>query len=45
VEWIDLAQDKIQWQDLLNTTINLRDLQKAGKSLTISATISFKRWF
>jgi hypothetical protein len=24
VDWIDLAQDKEQWRDLVNTVVNLR---------------------
>jgi hypothetical protein len=24
VDWIDLAQDRDQWKDLVNTTMNLR---------------------
>jgi hypothetical protein len=25
VDWIDLAQDKDQWRDLMNTVMKLRD--------------------
>jgi hypothetical protein len=38
MDWIDLAQDRDQWRDLMNTLMNLRVLQNAGKFLS-SCTI------
>jgi hypothetical protein len=40
VEWIQVAQDSIQWLTLGNTALNLRVLQQVG-SLTSITTISF----
>jgi hypothetical protein len=31
VDWIDLAQDRDRWRALVNTIMNLRGLQSAGK--------------
>jgi hypothetical protein len=33
VDWIHLAQDRDQWQALMNTVMNLRVLQMAGNFL------------
>jgi hypothetical protein len=33
MDWIDLAEDRDQWQDLVNTVMNLRVPQNVGKSL------------
>jgi hypothetical protein len=34
VDWIHLAQDRDQWQALVNTVMNLQVPQKAGNFLT-----------
>jgi hypothetical protein len=34
MDWIDLAQDREQWRALVNTVMNLRVLQNAGKFLS-----------
>jgi hypothetical protein len=34
VDWIHLAQDKDEWQALVNTVMNLRVLRKVGYFLT-----------
>jgi hypothetical protein len=41
MDWIDLAQDKDQWRDLLNTVMNLRVPQNVGKFLVGCATGGF----
>jgi hypothetical protein len=33
VDWIDIAQDRDQWRALVNTVLNLRVSQNAGKFL------------
>jgi hypothetical protein len=38
VDWIDLAQDRDQWRDLVNTVMNL-----AGKFLSSCAIGGFSR--
>jgi hypothetical protein len=40
VDRIDLAQDKIQWRDLLNTVINFRVPKNPGNFLTSRKTIN-----
>jgi hypothetical protein len=34
VDWTDMAQDRDQWRALLNTTLNLRVPENAGKFLS-----------
>jgi hypothetical protein len=34
MDWIDLAQDRDQWRDLLNTIMKLRVLYNPGKFLS-----------
>jgi hypothetical protein len=34
VDWMHLAQDRDQWQAVVNTFMNLGVAQKAGKYLT-----------
>jgi hypothetical protein len=41
--WIDLAQDKDQWQVLVNGVMNLRVQLDVGKFLNSCATVGFSR--
>jgi hypothetical protein len=34
MDWIDMAQDRVQWRTLVNTVMNLRVPQNAGKFLS-----------
>jgi hypothetical protein len=41
VDRIQLAQDRVHWQDVVNMETNLRDPYKAGNFLTNRATYCF----
>jgi hypothetical protein len=41
--WIDLAQDRDQWRDLVNTIMNHRVPYNVGKCLSRCATDGFSR--
>jgi hypothetical protein len=43
MDWIDLAQDRVQWRTLVNTVMNLRVPQNVGKFLSSCATGCFSR--
>jgi hypothetical protein len=43
VDWLHLAQDRDQGQDLLSTVLNLRIPLKGRTFLTVGVTISFSR--
>jgi hypothetical protein len=43
MDWIDLAQDRNQWRALVNTAMNLRVPQNAGKFLSSCTIGSFSR--
>jgi hypothetical protein len=43
MDWIDLAQDRDHWMDLVNTVINLRIPKNVGKFLSSYATGGFSR--
>jgi hypothetical protein len=42
-DWIDLAQNRDQWRTLVNTVMNLRVPQNAGKFLSSCTIDSFSR--
>jgi hypothetical protein len=42
-DWIDLAQDRIQWTCLLNTVMNIRVPENAGKFLSSCRIGGFAR--
>jgi hypothetical protein len=41
VNWIQLAQDRVQWQAFVNTVMNLQVHKESGMYLTSWMTISF----
>jgi hypothetical protein len=43
MDWIDLAQNRDQWKALLNTVMNLRVPQNAGKFLCGCTIDTFSR--
>jgi hypothetical protein len=43
VDWVDLAQDRGQWRTLVNTMMNLRVPQNAGKFLSGCTIGGFSR--
>jgi hypothetical protein len=43
MDWIDVAQDKDQWRALVNTVMNLRIPQNAGKFLSSCRIGGFTR--
>jgi hypothetical protein len=43
MDWIDLAQDSEQWRPLVNTVMNIRVPENAGKFLSSCTIGSFSR--
>jgi hypothetical protein len=44
MDWIDLAQDRDQWRDLVSMIMNLFVPQNAGKFLSSCTIGGFTRW-
>jgi hypothetical protein len=43
MDWVDLAQDRDQWRDLVNTVTNLGIPQNIGNFLSSCTTDGFSR--
>jgi CRISPR/Cas system-associated protein Cas7 (RAMP superfamily) len=43
MDWIELAQDRDRWQELVNAVINLSGSIKCGHFLTRYKPVSFSR--
>jgi hypothetical protein len=43
IDWIDVAQNRDQWRDLVNTAMKLRDPENAGKFLSGCTIGGFSR--
>jgi CRISPR/Cas system-associated protein Cas7 (RAMP superfamily) len=41
LDWIDLAEDRERWRDLVNAVMNLQVTCSAGNFLTSSGPVSF----
>jgi hypothetical protein len=41
VDWIDMVQDRGRWRALVNSVLNLRVPQNAGKLLSVQTTRDF----
>jgi hypothetical protein len=43
VDWIELAQDRNRWREIVNTVMNLRGSKNTGNFLTSCKPVSFSR--